>query len=69
MRRHRDRNRSDDGVPTMLPFRIPGEIADKRSRIYELRAERDEKGRLRIIHNLKQRDQVPEWSDPEVRIY
>jgi hypothetical protein len=22
-----------------------------------------------IIHNLKQRDQVPEWSDPEVRIY
>jgi hypothetical protein len=22
-----------------------------------------------IIHNLKQRDQVPEWDDPEVRIY
>jgi hypothetical protein len=21
------------------------------------------------IHNLKQRDQVPEWDDPEVRIY
>ena len=53
MRRLRDRNRSDDGVPTMLPFRIPGEIADKRSRIYELRAERDEKGRLKTLYHFQ----------------
>jgi hypothetical protein len=41
----------DDGETTMLPFRTEGEIADKKSRIYALRAECDAQGRLKALSN------------------
>ena len=41
----------DDGVTTVLRFGIGGEIADRGSRIYALRAQRDEQGHLKVLAN------------------
>lgn len=46
------RMRNDEEI-MMLPFRIEDEIADKRSRIYALRAERDNKGEFKVRDTIQ----------------